>query len=137
VNSWPLGTFTGIKTFEGIKMKVADLVNGLIKTASTDEQKKLQTLKTICNSDSAFVAAVKKYQAHQKLLQKAFLLSRTWQKFGQARTWKITLKALQAALKALVTKFSRLEEFAQLPELLKKQVDKLIKINKDAIPVLA
>ncbi len=118
-------------------MKVADLASGLIKTAATGEQRKLQTLKIICNSDSAFVAAVNKYQVHQKLLQKAFLLSRTWQKFGQARTWKITLKALQAALKALVTKFSRLEEFAQLPELLKKQVDKLIKINKDAIPVLA
>jgi hypothetical protein len=59
-------------------------------------------LKTVCNSDSAFVAAVKKYQAYQKLLQKAFLLSRTWQKLGQARTWKITIKALQAALKALV-----------------------------------
>ena len=58
-------------------MKVAELANDIIKTASTGEQKSLQTLKTICNSDSAFVAAVKKYHAYQKLLQKAFLLSRT------------------------------------------------------------
>ena len=53
-------------------MKVAELANGIIKTASAGEQKNLQTLRTICNSDSAFVAAVKKYQAYQKLLQKAF-----------------------------------------------------------------
>jgi len=110
-------------------MKVAELANGIIKTASAGEQKNLQTLRTICNSDSAFVAAVKKYQAYQKLLQKAFLLSRTWQKFGQARTWKITVKALQAALKAMVAGFKRLTEFAELPDSLKRQIEKLIKTN--------
>ena len=67
-------------------MKVSEVANNIIQTANSDELKGLQTLKTVCNSDSAFVAAVKKYQAYQKLLQKAFLLSRTWQKFGQART---------------------------------------------------
>ena len=110
-------------------MKVAELANEIIKTASTGEQKSLQTLKTICNSDSAFVAAVKKYQAYQKLLQKAFLLSRTWQKFGQARTWKITVKALQAALKAMVAGFKRLTELAEFPDVLHKQIEKLIKAN--------
>ena len=44
-------------------MKVADVANGIIKTASTSDLKNLQTLRTVCNSDSAFVAAVKKYQA--------------------------------------------------------------------------
>ena len=110
-------------------MKVAELANGIIKTASAGEQKNLQTLRTICNSDSAFVAAVKKYQAYQKLLQKAFLLSRTWQKLGQSRTWKITVKALQAALKAMVAGFKRLTEFAELPDSLKRQIEKLIKAN--------
>ncbi|ABM37800.1 MULTISPECIES: hypothetical protein [Burkholderiales] len=110
-------------------MKVAELANGIIKTASAGEQKNLQTLRTICNSDSAFVAAVKKYQAYQKLLQKAFLLSRTWQKLGQSRTWKITVKALQAALKAMVAGFKRLTEFAELPDSLKRQIEKLIKTN--------
>jgi len=115
-------------------MKVSDIANGIIKTASTSDLKNLQTLKTICNSDSAFVAAVKKYQAYQKLLQKAFLLSRTWQKLGQARTWKITIKALQAALKALVSGFKCRIEVAELPILLQKQIDKLIKADKYQIP---
>ncbi|MCK9214705.1 MAG: hypothetical protein M0P52_09665 [Rhodoferax sp.] len=117
-------------------MKVADVANGIIKTASTSDLKNLQTLKTVCNSDSAFVAAVKKYQAYQKLLQKAFLLSRTWQKLGQARTWKITVKALQAALKALVTGFKQMAEYAQLPDLLRKQIDKLIKSNQFQISII-
>lgn len=115
-------------------MKVVDIANGIIKTASTSDLKNLQTLKTICNSDSAFVAAVKKYQAYQKLLQKAFLLSRTWQKLGQARTWKITIKALQVALKALVSRFKCRIEVAELPILLQKQIDKLIKADKYQIP---
>lgn len=108
-------------------MKVAEVANNIVQTANSDELKCLQTLKTICNSDTAFVAAVKKYQAYQKLLQKAFLLSRTWQKLGQARTWKITIKALQAALKALMTGFKRLEDLVELPDLLQKQIEKLIK----------
>ena len=107
-------------------MKVSEVANNLIQTANSVELKGLQTLKTVCNSDTAFVAAVKKYQACQKLLQKAFLLSRTWQKFGQARTWKITVKALQAALRAIVAGFKRLTEFSELPDSLKKQVEKLI-----------
>jgi len=116
-------------------MKVAELANDIIKTASTGEQKSLQTLKTICNSDSAFVAAVMKYQAYQKLLQKAFLLSRTWQKLGQSRTWKITVKALQAALKALMTGFKRLVDLAEFPNLLQKQIEKLIKTKSPQIRV--
>lgn len=115
-------------------MKVADVANGIIKTASTRDLKNLQTLKTVCNSDSAFVAAVKKYQVYQKLLQKAFLLSRTWQKLGQARTWKITVKALQAALKALASGFKRMNDLTELPLLLQKQIDKLIKANKFKMP---
>jgi hypothetical protein len=110
-------------------MKVAEVANNIIQAANSDELKSLQTLKMVCNSDSAFVAAVKKYKAYQKLLQKAFLLSRTWQKFGQARTWKITVKALQAALKAMMAGFKRLTEFAEMPDSLKKQVEKLIKAN--------
>ena len=110
-------------------MKVSEVANNIIQTAHSDDQKSLQTLKTVCNSDSAFVAAVKKYQACQKLLQKAFLLSRTWQKFGQARTWKITVKALQAALRAIVAGFKRLTEFSELPDSLHKQIEKLIKAN--------
>ena len=110
-------------------MKVSEVANHIVQTANSDELKSLQTLKTVCNSDSAFVAAVKKYQAYQKLLQKAFLLSRTWQKLGQARTWKITIKALQAALKAMVAGFKRLTEFAELPDSLKRQIEKLIKTN--------
>jgi hypothetical protein len=115
-------------------MKVADVANGIIKKASASDLKNLQTLKTVCNSDSAFVAAVKKYQAYQKLLQKAFLLSRTWQKLGQARTWKITVKALQAALKALASGFKRMNELTELPLLLQKQIDKLIKANNFQMP---
>ena len=110
-------------------MKVAEVANNIVQTANSDELKCLQTLKTICNSDTAFVAAVKKYQAYQKLLQKAFLLSRTWQKFGQARTWKITVKALQAALKAMVAGFKRLTELAEFPDVLHKLIEKLIKAN--------
>jgi hypothetical protein len=110
-------------------MKVAEVANNIIQTANSDELKSLQTLKTVCNSDTAFVAAVKKYQAYQKLLQKAFLLSRTWQKFGQARTWKITVKALQAALRAMVTGFKRFTELADFPDVLHKQIEKLIKAN--------
>ncbi|PIQ50798.1 MAG: hypothetical protein COW02_18065 [Comamonadaceae bacterium CG12_big_fil_rev_8_21_14_0_65_59_15] len=110
-------------------MKVADVAKSIIETASTSDLKNLQTLKTVCNSDSAFVAAVKKYQAYQKLLQKAFLLSRTWQKLGQARTWKITVKALQAALKALASGFKRMNDLIELPLLLQKQIDKLLKAN--------
>ncbi len=118
-------------------MKVADIANDIIKTASAGELKNLQTLKTVCNSDSAFVAAIKKYQAYQKLLQKAFLLSRTWQKLGQARTWKITVKALQAALKALISGFKRLNDFAELPLLLLRQIDKFIKANNLKTPLAA
>ena len=110
-------------------MKVSEVANNLIQTANSVELKSLQTLKTVCNSDTAFVAAVKKYQACQKLLQKAFLLSRTWQKFGQARTWKITVKALQAALMAMVAGFKRLTDFAGFPDVLHKQIEKLIKAN--------
>ena len=110
-------------------MKVSDVANNIIQTANSVELKSLQTLKTVCNSDTAFVAAVKKYQTCQKLLQKAFLLSRTWQKFGQARTWKITVKALQAALRAMVAGFKRLTELAEFPDVLKKQIEKLIKAN--------
>lgn len=115
-------------------MKVVDIANAIIQTARTSDFKNLQTLKTICNSDSAFVAAVKKYQSYQKLLQKAFLLSRTWQRLGQARTWKITIKALQAALKALASGFKCRIEVAELPILLQKQIDKLIKADKYQIP---
>jgi len=115
-------------------MKVADVANGIIKTAHTSDLKNLQTLKTVCNSDSAFVAAVKKYQAYQRLLQKAFLLSRTWQKLGQARTWKITVKALQAALRALISGFKRLNDLTELPLLLQKQIDRLLKTNSQKKP---
>jgi hypothetical protein len=110
-------------------MKISEVANNLIQTANSDDLKSLQTLKTVCNSDTAFVAAVKKYQACQKLLQKAFLLSRTWQKFGQARTWKITIKALQAALRAMVVGFKRLTELAEFPGVLHKLIEKLIKAN--------
>lgn len=110
-------------------MKVSEVANSIIKTANTSELKSLQTLKTVCNSDSSFVAAVKKYQTYQKLLQKAFLLSRTWQKLGQARTWKITIKALQAALKSLALGFKRRTEFVELPDLLQKQIEKLMSAN--------
>ena len=110
-------------------MKISDVAGSIINTATAGDLKALQTLRTICNSDSSFVAAVKKYQAFQKLLQKAFLLSRTWQKFGQARTWKITVKALQAALKAMVAGFKRLTEFAELPDSLRRQIEKIIKAN--------
>lgn len=110
-------------------MKVSEVANTIIHTANADDLKSLQTLKTVCNSDTAFVAAVKKYQACQKLLQKAFLLSRTWQKFGQARTWKITVRALQAALMALVAGFKRMTEVSDLPDALQKQIEKLIKTN--------
>jgi hypothetical protein len=111
-------------------MKVSEVANNIIQTANSDQLKGLQTLKMVCNSDSAFVAAVKKYQAYQKLLQKAFLLSRTWQKFGQARTWKITVKALQAALKAIVAGFKRLTELTEFPDVLLKLIEKLIKANR-------
>ena len=110
-------------------MKVSEVANNIIHSAQADELKSLKTLKTVCNSDSAFVAAIKKYQACQKLLQKAFLLSRTWQKLGQARTWKITLRALQAALRALVVACKRSTEVAELPEPLRKHIDKLIQAN--------
>ena len=116
-------------------MKVSEVARNIITTASSGDLKNLQTLKTICNSDSSFVTAVKKYQSYQKLLQKAFLLSRTWQKFGQARTWKITVKALQAALKAMVAGFKRVTEFIELPDLLRKQIDKLIKPNNFQMPL--
>jgi hypothetical protein len=112
-----------------MKMKVSEAANNIINAALPGELKNLQTLKTVCNSDSAFVASVKKYQTHQKLLQKAFLLSRTWQKLGMARTWKITLKALQAALQALVSGFKRRGEFATLPEVLQKQAERLIRAH--------
>jgi hypothetical protein len=55
-------------------------------------------------------------------------------KLGQARTWKITIKALQAALKALVTGFKRLAEFGELPDLLQKQIDRFIKANNLQMP---
>jgi len=111
-------------------MKVSEAANSIINTANPGDLKNLQTLKTVCNSDSAFVASVKKYQAHQKLLQKAFLLSRTWQKLGQARTWKITLKALQAALKAMVTRFKCAADFSELPDPLQKIIGKLVKAHQ-------
>lgn len=118
-------------------MKVADIANGIISTASTSDLKNLKTLKTICNSDSAFVVAVKKYQAYQRLLQKAFLLSRTWQKLGQARTWKITIRALRVALMSLVSGFKRTVEVVELPILLQKQIDKLIKADNFRISCFA
>lgn len=117
-------------------MKVSEAANDIITAAHPGELKNLQTLKTVCNSDSAFVASVKKYQAHQKLLQKAFLLSRTWQKLGQARTWKITLKALQAALRAMVSGFKRRGNFVALPDVLQKQVDKLIKAHHGQVSLV-
>ena len=117
-------------------MKVVEAANHIIHTANPGDLKNLQTLKTVCNSDSAFVASVKKYKAHQKLLQKAFLLSRTWQKLGQARTWKITVKALQAALIALVTGFKRRIDFDELPVFLRKQIDKLVKAKHFQIPLV-
>lgn len=110
-------------------MKVSEIAHNIIQTANSDELKSLQTLKTVCNSDTAFVVAVKKYQAYQKLLQKAFLLSRTWQKLGHARTWKITVKALQAALKAMVVGFKRFTELGDFPDVLHKLIKKLIKAN--------
>jgi hypothetical protein len=55
-------------------------------------------------------------------------------KLGQARTWKITIKALQAALKAMVAGFKHLTELAELPEVLQKQIDRLIKANNLQIP---
>ncbi|MBK6651121.1 MAG: hypothetical protein IPG42_16430 [Betaproteobacteria bacterium] len=118
-------------------MKVAHLASCIMQTASRDEQKSLQTLKTICNSDTAFVAAVQKYKICQKLLKKAFLLSRTWQKLGQARTWKITVKALKAALQSLIVVFKRPKEFMELPEVIQKQIGKFVKSSSgEQIPVL-
>lgn len=107
-------------------MKMSDVACSIVRAASGEEVKKLLTLKTICNSDTSFVAAVKKYQNFQKLLQKAFLLSRTWQKLGLSRTWKITIKSLQAALKALASGFKRLDDLADIPVMLRTQIDKLI-----------
>lgn len=108
-------------------MKISDVAGGIINTATAGELKALLTLKTMCNSDSSFVAAVKKYHAFQKLLQKAFLLSRTWLKLGQARTWKITIKSLQAALKAMAAGFKRRDDFMELPYLLRLQIEKIMK----------
>lgn len=110
-------------------MKVSEVANGIIDRANAAERKNLQTLKTICNSDSAFVAAVKKYQTYQKLLQKAFLLSRTWQKLGQARTWKITIKALQAAFVSMVTSFQKLAASLDLPDALNNQITRFVRMN--------
>lgn len=110
-------------------MKVSEVANGIIDKACAAELKNLQTLKTICNSDTAFVAAVKKYHTYQKLLQKAFLLSRTWQKLGQARTWKITIKALQSAFMSMATSFPKLAASIDLPDALKNQISRFIQIN--------
>lgn len=110
-------------------MKVSEIAESIIKTADKEKSKQLTTLKVICNSDSAFVAAVKKYESYEKLMKKAFLLSRTWQKLGQARTWKITLKALAAALKSLASSFKRLTEVNELPALIQTQVQKLLKFS--------
>lgn len=107
-------------------MRVFDKVQTIFAQAKQADFRKLQTLQATCNSSSAFVAAVAKYQSYQKLLQKAFLLSRTWQKLGQARTWKITLKALAMALKALAAGFKRLAEVFELPLSLQKRINKII-----------
>ena len=110
-------------------MKVSEVANGIIHNASAAELKNLQTLKTICNNDTAFVTAVKKYQTYQKLLQKAFLLSRTWQKLGQARTWKITIKALQAAFVSMAASFQKLAASNDFPDSLKNQISRFVQIN--------
>lgn len=123
--------------FERWQMKVSEVANGIIHKASAAELKNLQTLKTICNSDTAFVAAVKKYQAYQKLLQKAFLLSRTWQKLGQARTWKITIKALQAAFVSMATSFQKLAVSNDFPDSLKNQISRFIQINSVQLEIPA
>jgi hypothetical protein len=114
-------------------MKVSEVAYSIVRAASGEEVKKILTLKTICNSDTSFVAAVKKYQNFQKLLQKAFLLSRTWQKLGLARTWKITIKSLEAALKALASGFKRLDDLVDLPVMLRTQIDKLISSRRIAL----
>lgn len=118
-------------------MKVSEVANGIIHKASAAELKNLQTLKTICNSDTAFVAAVKKYQTYQKLLQKAFLLSRTWQRLGQARTWKITIKALQTAFVSMVASFQKLATSNDIPDSLKNQISRFIQINSAQLAIPA
>ena len=110
----------------GAKMKVSEKVNALIDAASEDDKKKLLTLKTTTNSGTAFLLAAKKINMFTQILKKAFLLSRTWFKSGAARTWKITVKALKAAINEFAKSLKRLTEFQSLPEFIRKLLEKVI-----------
>ena len=109
-------------------MKTLEKVNSILSAAATNGEdiKTLQTLRVMCNSDSAFVACINKYKGYQKLLQKAFLLSRTWFGLGIARTWKITLKSLKAALLKLSQAIKGLCDFNKMPEFIRKQIIKVV-----------
>jgi hypothetical protein len=110
----------------GAKMKVSEKVNALIESANEDNKRKLLTLKTTTNSGSAFLMAAKKINMFSQILKKAFLLSRTWFKTGTARTWKITVKALKAAINEFAKSLKRLTEFQSLPEFIRKLLEKVI-----------
>jgi len=117
-------------------MNTVEKVEAIFKNAkSKSELKKLNTLQVTCNSDSAFLAAVNKYKAFEKILKKAFLLSRTWQKLGSARTWKITIEALAAAFKMLIESFKRLTEVFDLPNDIQKIVQKFVKKVQFQLPL--
>ena len=109
--------------------KIKDIAIGIINSATNSSKRKLIGLQATCNSDTAFVAAVKTYHAAEKLMKQAFLLSRTWAKLGQSRTFLITKKALIAAFKMLVEGFKKLTDVYELPLALQKTVKKLIDIT--------
>ena len=107
-------------------MNSLEKVNQILSSASDQDLPKLETLRATCNSNSAFIACIYKYKNFQKLLQKAFLLSRTWFSLGQARTWKITIKSLKAAFQYIVKTIKKFSDLTLIPEILRFQIIKVL-----------
>ncbi len=112
--------------FLEIIMKTSEKVSQILSTVNGQDLQKLQTLRVTCNSDSSFIACINKYKNFQKLLQKAFLLSRTWFGLGQSRTWKITIKSLKAAFQSIANGIKKLSDISKFPELIRKQIIKIL-----------
>jgi hypothetical protein len=76
--------------------------------AGTNRYDDLRTARALVRSDSAFIYWYRKCDSNKDVLKRAYQLQVLWKRLGLARVAAVTLRALKAALLAIVQAAGRL-----------------------------
>jgi len=88
-------------------MRIAQTADALVNEfAGTSKYDKVSAARGFCNSDSAFVAWVKKTGYSLQVIRNARVLQQAWKTLGFSRTILITVRAIKAAMLKLLAGYT-------------------------------